>query len=77
MSEQNKTNVRRLFDEVWNKGHVQVVDELVCYLHMTLVPNFFEQTTDISFVLFRHDESPFLNADFLLAYSELGLSNLG
>ena len=28
MSEQNKTNVRRLFEEVWNKGHVPVVDEL-------------------------------------------------
>jgi ketosteroid isomerase-like protein len=29
MSEQNKTNVRRLFEEVWNKGHVAVTDELV------------------------------------------------
>src|ERR1700726_5192540 len=28
MSEQNKTNVRRLFEEVWNKGHMQVTDEL-------------------------------------------------
>jgi steroid delta-isomerase-like uncharacterized protein len=28
MSEQNKTNVRRLFEEVWNKGHVPVADEL-------------------------------------------------
>ena len=28
MSEQNKTNVRRLFEEVWNKGHVTVADEL-------------------------------------------------
>ena len=28
MSEQNKTNVRRLFGEVWNKGHVAVADEL-------------------------------------------------
>ncbi len=28
MSEQNKTNVRRLFEEVWNKGHVAVADEL-------------------------------------------------
>ncbi|HLZ90114.1 MAG TPA: ester cyclase [Candidatus Acidoferrum sp.] len=28
MSEQNKTNVRRLFEEVWNKGQVPVVDEL-------------------------------------------------
>jgi steroid delta-isomerase-like uncharacterized protein len=26
--EQNKTNVRRLFEEVWNKGHVAVADEL-------------------------------------------------
>jgi steroid delta-isomerase-like uncharacterized protein len=28
MSEQNKTNVRRLFEEVWNKGNVSVADEL-------------------------------------------------
>ena len=28
MSDQNKTAVRRLFDEVWNKGHQQVADEL-------------------------------------------------
>jgi steroid delta-isomerase-like uncharacterized protein len=28
MSEQNKTSVRRLFEEVWNKGHVPVADEL-------------------------------------------------
>jgi len=28
MSEQNKTNVRRLFGEVWNKGQVAVADEL-------------------------------------------------
>ena len=28
MSEQNKTNIRRLFEEVWNKGHVPVADEL-------------------------------------------------
>jgi steroid delta-isomerase-like uncharacterized protein len=28
MSEQNKTNVRRLFEEVWNKGYVPVADEL-------------------------------------------------
>jgi steroid delta-isomerase-like uncharacterized protein len=28
MSEQNKTNVRRLFEEVWNKGHVLVADDL-------------------------------------------------
>ena len=35
-------------------------DELVCDLHVAFVPNFFEQTTDVSFVLFRHDESPFM-----------------
>jgi steroid delta-isomerase-like uncharacterized protein len=28
MSEQNKTSVRRLFEEVWNKGQVPVADEL-------------------------------------------------
>jgi steroid delta-isomerase-like uncharacterized protein len=28
MSEQNKNSVRRLFEEVWNKGHVPVADEL-------------------------------------------------
>ena len=28
MSDTNKTLVRRLFDEVWNKGHQQVADEL-------------------------------------------------
>jgi len=28
MSEQNKTIVRRLFEEVWNKGNQVVVDEL-------------------------------------------------
>jgi steroid delta-isomerase-like uncharacterized protein len=28
MSEQNKNNVRRLFEEVWNKGQVSVADEL-------------------------------------------------
>ena len=28
MSEQNKNNVRRLFEEVWNKGNVAVADEL-------------------------------------------------
>jgi len=35
MSEQNKTNVRRLFEEVWNKGHMQVTDELIAptYTH--------------------------------------------
>src|SRR5260370_33442634 len=53
-------------------------DEFVCYLHMALVPNFFEQTTDVSFVLFRHGDSPFFNnTDFQLACSELGLRGLG
>ena len=35
MSEQNKTNVRRLFEEVWNKGQMQVTDELIAptYTH--------------------------------------------
>jgi steroid delta-isomerase-like uncharacterized protein len=35
MSEQNKTNVRRLFEEVWNKGNVRVADELFAptYIH--------------------------------------------
>lgn len=35
MSEQNKTVVRRLFDELWNKGNLQVADELIApnYLH--------------------------------------------
>jgi len=28
MSEQNKTLVRRLFDELWNKGNLQVADEI-------------------------------------------------
>jgi hypothetical protein len=28
MSEKNKTVVRRLFEEVWNKGHLPVADEL-------------------------------------------------
>jgi len=28
MSESNKAVVRRLFEEVWNKGNLQVVDEL-------------------------------------------------
>ena len=28
MSEQNKTSVRRSFEEVWNKGYVPVADEL-------------------------------------------------
>jgi len=29
MSEQNKSVVRRLFDELWNKGNMQVADELI------------------------------------------------
>jgi steroid delta-isomerase-like uncharacterized protein len=29
MSEQNKTVVRRLIDELWNKGNLQVADELI------------------------------------------------
>ena len=35
MSEQNKTNVRRLFDELWNKGNLPVADELIApsYVH--------------------------------------------
>jgi steroid delta-isomerase-like uncharacterized protein len=35
MSEQNKTNVRRLFDELWNKGNLPVADELIAptYTH--------------------------------------------
>ncbi len=35
MSEQNKTNVRRLFDELWNKGNLAVADELIApnYTH--------------------------------------------
>ena len=35
MSEQNKTNVRRLFEELWNKGSLPVADELVApnYIH--------------------------------------------
>jgi predicted SnoaL-like aldol condensation-catalyzing enzyme len=28
MSEQNKAIVRRLFEEVWNKGYLQVADQL-------------------------------------------------
>jgi hypothetical protein len=41
-------------------GHGTVVvmvrrcEELVCYRHMAFVPNLFEQTTDVSFVLFTH-----------------------
>lgn len=35
MSEQNKTIVRRLFDELWNKGNLPVADELIAptYAH--------------------------------------------
>jgi steroid delta-isomerase-like uncharacterized protein len=29
MSESNKAAVRRLIEEVWNKGHLQVADELI------------------------------------------------
>jgi steroid delta-isomerase-like uncharacterized protein len=29
MSESNKAVVRRLIEEVWNKGHLQVADELI------------------------------------------------
>ena len=29
MSEQNKTAVRRLFDELWNKGNLRVADEFI------------------------------------------------
>jgi hypothetical protein len=35
-------------------------EELVCYRHLALVPNFFEQTAYVIFVLFKHGESPFL-----------------
>jgi len=35
MSEHNKANVRRLFDELWNKGNLAVADELIAptYTH--------------------------------------------
>jgi steroid delta-isomerase-like uncharacterized protein len=33
MSEQNKTNVRRLFDELWNKGNLPVADELIAPIY--------------------------------------------
>jgi len=35
MSEQNKTAVRRLFDELWNKGNLPVAEELIAptYTH--------------------------------------------
>ena len=42
MSEQNKTLVRRLFDELWNKGNLQVADELIaptCLHHDDSTPN--------------------------------------
>jgi steroid delta-isomerase-like uncharacterized protein len=29
MSEQNKTAVRRLFNELWNQGNLQIADELI------------------------------------------------
>ena len=29
MSEQNKNAVRRLFDELWNKGNLPVAEELI------------------------------------------------
>jgi steroid delta-isomerase-like uncharacterized protein len=29
MSEQNKSVVRRLFDELWNKGNLQVAEEII------------------------------------------------
>jgi steroid delta-isomerase-like uncharacterized protein len=29
MSEQNKTAVRRLFEELWNNGNLQVADEII------------------------------------------------
>jgi steroid delta-isomerase-like uncharacterized protein len=43
MSEQNKTNVRRLFGEVWNKGYVAVADELFApsyHHHDSSTPDF-------------------------------------
>ena len=33
MSEQNKTVVRRLFDELWNKGNLQVADEIIAPMY--------------------------------------------
>ena len=33
MSEQNKTAVRRLFDELWNKGNLPVADELIAPIY--------------------------------------------
>jgi steroid delta-isomerase-like uncharacterized protein len=42
MSDANKTVVRRLFDEVWNKGHQQIADELFAqnyYHHDSSTPD--------------------------------------
>jgi SnoaL-like polyketide cyclase len=42
MSEQNKTAVRRLFDELWNKGNLRVADELIalsCTHHDSSTPD--------------------------------------
>jgi steroid delta-isomerase-like uncharacterized protein len=33
-TEQNKANVRRFFEEVWNKGNLDVIDELVAANHV-------------------------------------------
>jgi hypothetical protein len=52
-------------------------DELVSYLYMTLVPNFFEQTTDIGFVLFRHGESPFWEHGLPTRFERVGLERSG
>jgi steroid delta-isomerase-like uncharacterized protein len=41
MSEQNKALSRRAFEEIWNQGKLQVIDELVapnCVLHDPMVP---------------------------------------
>jgi len=35
MSEHNKANVRRLFDELWNKGNLAVADELIAPTYIT------------------------------------------
>src|ERR1700730_7740052 len=51
--------------------------EFVSHRYMALVPDFFKQTTDVSFVLFRHGGSPFFKSTiFHLARSESGLSDL-
>jgi steroid delta-isomerase-like uncharacterized protein len=39
MSEQNKTVVRRLFDELWNKGNLQVADQLIAPNYMDHDPS--------------------------------------